>query len=119
MLVGLERNIAMPSALPEGYAARHLTHDDVETVAALLNLASMADLGLPLVSVDHVRDFFQLPFFEPLTDSWLVTTADGEPVGAGEAIAMEPYTEVQSLAVVHPLHEGRGIGTWLLERTEQ
>jgi mycothiol synthase len=109
----------MTSSLPAGYVARRPTLDDVEAIVELVNRSSVADTGLPLVSEEQVRAIWQLPIFDPATIGWIVAAPDRSLAGVVLHFALEPYTEVLGIGVVHPRHEGRGIGTWLLTCAEE
>lgn len=108
----------MSSPLPAGYTLRRPTLDDAEAVAELINSCSMADTGVPVLGVEQVRGIWQLPAHNRDTDDWLVDAADGPLVAAAAVVALEPYTEIQSIGVVRHDHLGRGLGTWLLEQIE-
>jgi mycothiol synthase len=105
--------------LPAGYSARRPTPDDADAITALVNQCSMHDIGLPVVSVEQVRALWQLPGRDPAQNDWLISDEDEALVGGGMVFTIEPYTSIQGLGVVHPRHEGRGLGTWLLGRIEE
>lgn len=104
--------------VPDGYVARRPVLDDADALAGLVNFCSMSDAGIMVVSGEQLRGLWQLPFHDVDRDNWVLTSTDGLLVGVATVIAMEPYTDIQSIGVVHPEHEGRGLGAWLMERVE-
>ena len=85
--------------------------DDAPAVAALMAARDVADLGAPDITLQDLRDEWRGSDVDLATDA-VVIEADGGIVGY--AIVRRPG----SLAVVGPEHEGRGVGTRLLQWTE-
>jgi mycothiol synthase len=86
--------------------------DDAPAVLAVLTARELADLGVPMYTLEDLRDEWRASDFDLAHDAQLVESAGDEVVA---------YATVQrpgSLAVVAPDHEGRGIGSRLLEWTE-
>ena len=67
----------MPRPLPPGYAARRPHANDMAAVATLVNLTSVAQAGVPLVSADQIGAVWQAPGHDPSLDDWLVEASDG------------------------------------------
>jgi GNAT superfamily N-acetyltransferase len=108
----------MTSPLPASYSARHPVPDDGEAMVEMVNASSMVYSGVPMVNVEQLRGMWSLPGHTP-EDDWLAITPAGAVAAAAATFALEPYTEIQALGVVHPEHEGRGLGAWALGRIEE
>jgi mycothiol synthase len=85
---------------------------DAEAVVALLMARHIADLGLPLFRLEEVQDEWRSNDLE-LSRDVLLVEIDGAL--AGYSIVHRPG----AFAVVAPAREGRGVGTRLLQWTEQ
>ena len=107
----------MSDTLPGGYHARHPELAEAEAIVKLVNACAIAYAGVPIVSVEQLHGVWQAPGHSP-DDDWIVLAPDGSYAGMLSVFALEPYTDIQSLGVVHPAHEGRGLGAWLLGRAE-
>ena len=111
-------SIAMP-ALPPGFTV-HAPRlpDDAGTLADLIAACETAEYGSPDPGmIDGARATWQRPDFEAASDGWLVTAPDGTLAGyaqVGPAFRVHQYAHV----FVHPAYGGRGLGVWLLARTE-
>jgi mycothiol synthase len=86
--------------------------EDAPAVLAVLVARHTVDVGLPLFRLEEVQDEWRSPDVELGRDALLVEI-DGTI--AGYAIVHRPG----AFAVVAPDHEGRGVGTRLLEWVEQ
>jgi len=87
--------------------------DDAPAVLAVLVARGVADLGAPDDTLEDVLDEWRASDLDLAADARVVEAEDGEIVGY--AVVRRPGT----LAVVHPDHEGQGIGTRLLEWAER
>ena len=103
--------------LPEGYAVRPPTLDDVEAVAAVLLFDDLADVGYSDVDEGFVRDQWATPGFDPAVDGWVVLAPEDALVAHANVMPDGPE-RVKSWGVVHPDHRGLGIGSWLLGAME-
>jgi mycothiol synthase len=86
--------------------------DDAPAVLAVLTARELADLGVRVFTLEDLRDEWRATEFDLERDARVVESGDGRIVG---------FATVQrqgSMAVVEPDHEGRGIGSRLLEWTE-
>jgi mycothiol synthase len=102
---------------PAGYRPRPPTPEEAPDIAGLV-AASDAALGQPpSVSEDLLRGFWARPRFALATDAWGVER-DGVLVGYADVWDMDP-TRASAMAVVHPDHTGRGIGTYLASLVEE
>ncbi len=88
------------------------TRDDAEAILAVVVARDVADLGEPDYLLEDLHDEWGAPGFTLELDA-LVAEEDGQLIAYA---AMRPGEVV---AMVHPEAEGRGIGTALLEWTEQ
>lgn len=86
--------------------------DDAPAVLAVLTARELADLGVQVYTLEDLRDEWRASELDLERDAQVVESGDGRIVA---------YATVQrpgSLVVVAPDHEGRGIGSRLLEWTE-
>ncbi len=100
-------------SLPDGFSARPATADDVDTVVGLVSACGIAEYGVPDVDTEDVLAAWATPGFFLDKDNLIVESQGGDPVG---------YLEIlwgRTEAVVHPDWRGRGIGAYLLARSEQ
>src|SRR3954468_23732422 len=104
----------MTPPLPAGYSARRPTLADADGIAALANTCTATDGAAPMMSAVELRAIWEPPGHDSTTDEWLIFAPDAALVGVGRQCAVEPYDEVFAFGVVHPQHQGRGLGTWLL-----
>ena len=105
-------------ALPTGYHARRPAQDDAETVFALVEACAAAEYGTPDMTLDELRQGWRRPGFDLARDACQVLDAGGETVGYAESWNIEP-SHIHGRGFVHPRARGRGIGSWLLARTEE
>ncbi len=111
-------SIAMP-ALPPGFTVRApRLPDDADAIAELIAACETAEYGSPDPGmIDGARATWQRPDFAAAADGWLVAAPDGALAGyaqVGPAYRVHQYAH----AFVHPAYGGRGLGMWLLARTE-
>ncbi len=105
------------ASLPNGFAIRAPTFDDVEAIAEVLLADDLADAGLSVYDADFVRDQWSSPGFDLATDAWVVLDPDGTAIAHANVMPDGPDL-VKSWGVVHLEHRGRGIGSALLDRVE-
>lgn len=106
----------MPS-LPDGYAIRPASLDDLDGVAEMLLADDLADTGQSDFDADFLRDQWSSPGLDLSVDAWVVTDPRSTIVGHAN-VAPEGDGKLKSWGLVHPDHRGRGIGSVLLGRIE-
>lgn len=99
--------------LPEGFAARPTTFDDVEAVTRLIAACELAIHGEIDSDRSEVEAFWRQPSFDLAADSLLVFEADRLVAEA------EIFHGLRAEVSVHPGARGRGVGTMLLAWTEE
>ncbi len=104
--------------LPDGFAFRSPTFDDVDAVADVHLADQLADGVEPTLDAYFIRQVWNRPGIDLATDTWVVTDAAGAIVAYGQAVQDEPGI-VGSWGVVLPAYRGRGIGTALFDRIEE
>lgn len=109
----------MRSSLPDGYAVRAATLDDIPAVVAVGRACDLEDFGEVDMHEDWIRDDWQRPRFDVATDTWVVTSPGGEIVAFAYTWDEEPFTIFDSAGWVHPEHRGLGIGTALVLAVER
>lgn len=103
--------------LPPDYLVRHPTEDDIPAILDLLREFDLAEMGeaTPWTPQSIRGDWEDL---DPTTDAWLVWAPDGQL--AGYAMIMdEGAGRLLADGYVHPTRQGRGIGSTLIDLTEQ
>jgi mycothiol synthase len=104
--------------LPPAYRFRAPTPDDLDAVAELLVASDLHDAGQSFLDAGFLQDQWSRVGFAPATDAWVVVHGENAIVGYGQARREVP-TILESWAVIHPGHRGRGLGAWLLGRIQQ
>ncbi len=110
--------VAGTMVTPEGNGLRPATSEDLNGVVELVVAYDVFDFGEPDFSAEFLRDEWARPRFDLQTDTWVVTGPGAEIVGYASAYDEDPHLVVDSWAVVHPEHPGRGIGELLLGLVE-
>jgi len=106
--------------IERGYRVRPATLDDIEDAAALFSAYSMRVHGTESAFASRIRTEWTTPGFDLETDTRLVLDADGQIAGYVEVWDVEePHVRIRSWGRVHPDHWVRGIGSVLLEWSEQ
>ena len=104
-----------PVALPEGFSARPCTLADVAPVFELVAACETHDIGQADIDLDDIQAEWTRPSFD-LDNGTIVVIDDA----AGTLVAQGEVTYGQRAdCSVHPAWRGRGIGTWLVQWTEE
>jgi mycothiol synthase len=109
----------MRSILPDGYAMRAATLDDIPAVVAVGRACDLEDFGEVDMHEDWIRDDWGRPRFDVTTDTWVVVGPGGEIVAFAYTWDEEPFTIFDSAGWVHPRHRGLGIGIGLALAVER
>jgi mycothiol synthase len=104
--------------LPAGYQLRVPALDDRDAVADVLIADELDEAGQIVLGVDFLRAEWSRVGFNLAADAWVVTDGAGAIVGYVQA-RLEESSLVECWGVVHPGHRGRGIGSVLLDLTEE
>ncbi|MCP4540753.1 MAG: GNAT family N-acetyltransferase [Chloroflexi bacterium] len=105
--------------LPEGFATRPATMDDLKAVVALYNACSIEYIDRALVEETEMRANWKMPHFNLETDTQVVLTPDGELVGYASMWDYAPHVSLFAGVRVHPAYLGRSIGTFLEQWAEE
>jgi mycothiol synthase len=114
-----QRDITTEYGLPEGYALRGATLDDLPEAVAMFNAVSQQALGIDEFNVETYRPEWTAPNLNLAEYVKIVHASDGRIVGCVEVWdQFEPHTRVNAWIKVHPAHQARGIETALLRFAE-
>ncbi len=108
------------ASLDSAYSVRPASLQDLEPSVELWNAISMAVRGEPDVSVEEIRNDWGTPGFSLERSSRAICSADGILVGYSEVWDLEEVpVSPRVYGCVHPDHEGRGLGSYLLAWSEE
>jgi mycothiol synthase len=104
---------------PDGGSIREAAAEDAVRLAGLINEINVAEVGVPWLSEDEVRDLLTRPTRRPGQHAMLFGR-DGSLIGylMVEADA-DPFTTAELLSFVPPSLWGTGLNSWLLRRGEE
>ncbi|MBK6432077.1 GNAT family N-acetyltransferase [Candidatus Amarolinea dominans] len=103
------------------FQLRPVQPSDFQAVLDLIIAFDVAVLGVPDTTEDDLRTNWQQPRFNPATDAWVATLADGRLVGYGEVWLREPHSRLDSDMYVHPAldePEQQAVGLALFDRAQ-
>jgi mycothiol synthase len=100
--------------LPDGYEIRPATIDDLDAVAAVIRAADVAATGGSDLAVGMIRDLWSSPSVDLAHDAWVVSA--GDAIVAYAHLQEDGAARLRGWGDVHPGHQGRGIGSVLLDR---
>lgn len=106
------------TTFPSDLVIRAPILDDADAVSELFNLCAVAETGAPLTTPAETLKMWRLPGFDLQRDAWIIETPEEQVVGYMDLWAPEPYDRFYGDGCVHPAHQGRGIGTALLDLAE-
>jgi len=104
-------------ALPAGYTLRRPAPADIDQIYALQSATAIAESGERYFTHDDVAGAWAAPDFEPTRDAWLVKAPDSALAAYGD-LTHAGHIQHFGFGAVHPLHVGRGLGTYLLRVEE-
>jgi mycothiol synthase len=104
----------MSSSPPDGLSVRRATVDDARAIDELITAADEAVQGWSESSVPELLGWWRMMDLDQ--SSWVLR--EGEQVVAyGAGFAHGDFFELDGF--VHPEHQGRGLGAWLVARGEE
>ena len=104
--------------LPAGYRLRAPAPGDLDAVADVLIATELDEAGQVVLGADFVRDEWSRVGFDLATNAWVVVDGEGTVAGYAQAMREEPAV-VDCWGVVHPRRRGRGIGSSLVDLTDE
>jgi mycothiol synthase len=102
---------------PPGYTVRPGTWEDLPAVAGLLRAADTAVWGRPNTTEEEIGDTWSVPGVDLASDTWLVWS-EGVLCGYAWLMARADHCELDGWGAVHPDHQRRGLGSFLLDAVE-
>jgi GNAT superfamily N-acetyltransferase len=104
----------MSSPLPDGISVRPLRAEDAAAVAGIITESDENVGGTPQIAADDVKTWWLRTKLEE--DSWFLDDS-GDAVAVGWLDSLNDHAF--AFACVRPGAMGRGLGSWLLNTTEQ
>ena len=105
-------------APPDGFTVRPATHDDIGSMARLVQAVDLHDEGIVEPVQTHLEDEWANPLFDPAEDTMLALAPDGSLAGFAVSWGIDPAASVEGWINVHPAHRAEGLGTWLVRWAE-
>ena len=104
---------------PDGFQIRAASVDDAPVIAEIVNEVTLAEIGLPWTTTEHMRDELTSPGRDAaLADVMLIE--DGNPVGYLQFVAEAgTASPVLAFPYVRPHLSGRGLNAFLLRLAEE
>lgn len=109
----------MRQTLPEGYSIRPPILDDAAAVADLVNATARDEVGGAETEANDILSQWKDPERTLEDEDWLVVAPGGQIVGYLELYEYPPYTVFEFDGYVHPDHQGKGIGSLVLDTIER
>jgi mycothiol synthase len=106
------------ATLAQGYSIRGVEMSDAAAVTDLYRLCDEAEGATFIFKEEDIVEDWQRERFDLPADAWIIEAPDGLVVGYGEVYDNDPGVEIESDALVHPAHRGRGIGGTLVALME-
>lgn len=105
--------------LPSGFTVRPAHLDDIDETTALLNACSIAQIGKPEFDDTELRGFWTMPELDLATSTRIIENEEGQIVAYGDvddtsSVPVQPMIWGR----VHPDYEGLGLGSYLLQWSE-
>lgn len=111
----MDKIILDTNNLPEGYISRPATMDDLEAIVEAINAATREKIGSDKFTVSDYKVDWELPAYNLETDTRLVISPQGQVAGIYEFWDVnEPHVRYMVWGRIHPEHEGKGIGSYML-----
>jgi mycothiol synthase len=110
--------MSLSEKISTAYTVRRPTEGDFQSIHALINACEILLSGSPEMTESDLYMELSSPGFNLVTDSWLVLAITGQVVGFAWIEAVD-HARMFTSAYVHPDHQGKGIGTYLLQALEQ
>jgi mycothiol synthase len=105
--------------LPEGFSLRGPTESDLEGVHALLTAFDVHHFGSREIDAGYLLEEWRRARFDLARDAWVVIDPAASIVGYAEIYDEEPHRTFEAFGRVHPSHQGRGLGSALVDRMER
>jgi len=106
--------------LPDGYSARPIAADDVDSITALVNTYLASHGSDERQNPDRLRAMLSMPGFDVEASTRVVVAPSGEFVAAGMVIDVaQPHVSVTGAGIVLEEHQGKGIGSALHDWMEE
>jgi mycothiol synthase len=104
---------------PEGYTLRAATAEDAPAIADLVNEVCVAEIGVPWITVEQIRDILTSPGRDPALADALLLDRDGSVAGYLQFEKAAQPLQIDMLAFVPPHLWGRGLSAWILRLGEE
>jgi mycothiol synthase len=111
--------MTLEDRIPERFQLRPASVEDAPAVTQLINEVTIAEVGVPWVTLEETRDDLTSPGRDPLLPETLLVQGDGTPAGYLQSYVIAEPFQVVMLAFVRQELWGRGLSAWLLRLGEE
>jgi mycothiol synthase len=118
MIFSSKGNDRMRDTLPAGFTIKRPTLDDIPVIYGIFAARAESEGQTMDISEADMRNFWQMPGFDPALDAWLVLAPDGSAAAVANIDTHDP-ARMFVRSGVHPNYNNQGLFANLLELAQE